>query len=121
MKIKQNHIKSNQPGFIRNFFGKRKLLTRGILAIIGLVGLVMLFFVILGYGARLQQVGQTRYLKNTVLQMANLDFSFLKKYTRGRLHEFDAIQMDIKFKHLLRIQYLREQALKEAKRVFKEE
>jgi len=83
------------------------------LAVIGIVGLSVLFFAILGYGAHLKQVGQTTYFKNAVLQMANLDFSFVKNYTSGRLQGFDDIQMDIKFKHLLRVQYLREQALKD--------
>ena len=113
MKIKQRDIKSYQSGVFRNFFAKNKLLTRVILAITGLLGLVTLFFMILGYGAHLNQIGQTSYIKNTVLQMANLDFSFVKKYTLGRLQEFDDIQMDIKFRHLQRIQYLREQALKD--------
>ncbi len=113
MKIKQIDIKSYQSGVFRNFFAKNKLLTQGILAIIGLFGLVTLFFMILGYGAHLNQIGQTSYIKNTVLQMANLDFSFVKNYTVGRLQEFDDIQMDIKFRHLQRIQYLREQALED--------
>lgn len=113
MKIKRDHRKFLHSGFMRNIFAKSNLLTRSIIFVIGLFCLATLFFVILGYGAHLRYVGQATYFKNTVLQMANLDFSFVKNYSIGRFHEFDDIQMDIKFKHLQRIQYLRKEALKE--------
>jgi hypothetical protein len=68
---------------------------------------------LLASGAHLQEMGYPTYFKNAVQRMANFDFSFVKNYTSGQLQEVDDIQVDIKFKHLLRIRYLREQALKE--------
>lgn len=113
MKVKQDKIRSPLPRAIRNFLGKRKGLSRGIVTLVGVMGIAVLFFILLASGAHLQEMGYPTYFKNAAQRMANFDFSFVKNYTAGQLQELDDIQVDIKFKHLLRIRYLREQALKE--------
>lgn len=111
MKIKQKNLGSPFKGMIRKSLKKRKFLTLGMLGAGSLLAIAIVFFSVLSYGAHLRQIGVMTYMKNTAVEMARLDFSFLKNYTRGQLHEFEEMQIDIKFKHLLRIQYLREQAL----------
>lgn len=106
--------KNNTPpsSKIQNFIEKRNKLTLWIIGLFGVGTIVFLFFATLGYGAYLKKIGHTTYFNNTLLQIADLDFSFIKNYSKGNVSSIDDIQIDIKFKHLLRIEYLREQALK---------
>jgi hypothetical protein len=114
MKIKQKKIKPPSSKRIRDFFRRRKPLAISILSLGVLMAMGVVFFAVLGYGAYLKKIGQTTYYKNTLVNVSKLDFSFVKNYAKGRLSEFDEIQIDIKFKHLLRLRYLREQALQES-------
>lgn len=72
---------------------------------------LLLFFSVLKYGAQLKQMGTMAYLKRTAIQLVNLDFSFVKHTLEAQVQEFETMNIDIKFKHLLRIEYLKEQAL----------
>ncbi len=89
----------------------RTVLKRLLLSLVGLGIAAILFFGVLAYGAHLKKIGQTRYYKPALLQIASLDFSFMKKYLRGQFTNLDKMKVDIKFKHLLRLDYLRNQAL----------
>lgn len=72
-----------------------------------------LLFSVFRYGVHLKEAGITTYFNNTLRRVAHLDFSFVGNYARGRMADFDEIAIDIKFKHLLRLQYLRERSLEE--------
>ncbi|MCB9035915.1 MAG: CotH kinase family protein [Lewinellaceae bacterium] len=111
MKIKQQNNGSNRSREILDMLKDKKSLRVWILRLAGVAAVVALFFGALGYGAYLRKTGDTGYYKHALLQMANLDFSFIKKYATGQLADLDKVDIDIKFKHLLRMEYLREQAL----------
>ncbi len=113
MKIKQKENKSYLREHTRDLFRKRKAFVKGMLLIGGLFLVIILFFGILGYGAYLKKTGETKYYKHALLRIADLDFSFLSNYAKGKFSNFDKIEIDIKFKHLSRLQYLREKALQE--------
>ena len=113
MKIKKKEENPLLPRMIRDFVRNRKSLTAGIMGLMGILLIGVVFFAVLGYGAYLKKVGDTTYYKHALLKIADMDFSFVKNYAKGQVSNFDDIKIDIKFKHLLRIQYLREQALKE--------
>lgn len=113
MKIKKKEESPLLPQMMRDFLRNRKSLTAGVLGFAGILLVGVLFFAVLGYGAYLKKVGDTTYYKHALLRIADLDFSFVKNFAQGRLQDFDEIKIDIKFKHMLRLQYLREQALKE--------
>lgn len=113
MKIKQHNNGSNRPREILDLLKDKKSLRTWFFRLAGLGLVVALFFGALGYGAYLRKTGDTGYYKHALLRIADLDFSFLKNYAQGQFAELDKFDVDIKFKHLLRIQYLREQALKE--------
>ncbi len=111
MRIEHENRTSLPSSKISNFIKKKKKLTLWLIGLFCAAGIVFLFFATLGYGAYLKKIGQTTYFNQALLSISNLDFSFVKDYTKGRMTSFDDIQIDIKFKHLLRIEYLREQAL----------
>ncbi len=113
MKVNQDQGRSHPVKSKSPYLNKNKIRVSGVIMVVGLIGLVIISGMIFGYGAYLQKIGQSKYLKQTLLRVAKLDFSFIKNYSSGQLQELDEIQMDIKFKHLSKIQYLREQALKD--------
>ena len=112
MRINQETNTSLPSSKIKNFIQKRKPLTLWFIGLSSIAAIVFLFFATLGYGAYLKKIGQTTYYNNILLKISELDFSFIKNYTKGSMTPLDEIKIDIKFKHLLRIEYLREQALK---------
>jgi len=113
MKIKQQNNGSNRSREILDFLKDKRSLRVWFLRLAGLGLVVALFFSALGYGAYLRKTGDTGYYKHALLKMADLDFSFVKNYMQGQFSELDKFDIDIKFKHMLRIEYLREQAIKE--------
>lgn len=113
MKIKQEKNRSIFRRQILSILKTRKSIVVGILGIGGMVIITALFFAILGYGAYLKKVGETKYYKHALLKIADLDFSFVSNYAKGKISTFDEIEIDIKFKHMSRLQYLREKALEE--------
>ena len=73
------------------------------------------FFLIFNYGGHLYTSGQTidyRYYGQMLKDISNLDFEFVRNYTRGQLTDVDDIKIDLKFKHLMRIEYLKREANK---------
>lgn len=95
---------------IKHVLGKRNQWGLGSL---GLVGLVLLFFIAFSYGGYLYHTAQTPHLKQTLQHLSSFDFSFLNNYTKGQFAALDEVKIDLKFKHLMRLNYLREQAAKE--------
>ena len=112
MRIQKDNNTTFSSDKIKNFVQKRKPLTLWFIGLTTVGAIVFLFFATLGYGAYLKKIGQTTYYNNILLKIADLDFSFIKNYTKGKVSDIDEVKIDIKFKHLLRIEYLREQALK---------
>ncbi len=113
MKIKEKESRTGVAKRIISSYGKKRTLLIGVYSVGVLLVAGAAFFGTLGYGAYLKKVGETTYYKHALLQMADFDFSFLKNLAKGRFSEFDKINLDIKFKHILRLQYLREQALEQ--------
>ncbi len=113
MKIKKKEESPLMPQKVSNFLSNRKTLAAGIKGMAGLTLIGILFFAILGYGAYLKKMGGATYYKHALLRIADLDFSFVNKYAKGQFSDFDDIKVDMKFKHMLRMQYLREKALQE--------
>ncbi len=112
MRIRHENSTSLPSSKIKNFIQKKSPLTLWLIGLLSIGAIVFLFFATLGYGAYLKKIGHTTYFNNTLLEISNLDFSFIKNYAQGSTNGIDDIHIDIKFKHLLRIEYLREQALK---------
>ncbi len=81
-----------------------------ILGLVVLGAIALTFLAVIRYGFDLQKNHVTGYYKHALVQIANLDFSFIKNYAVGNSSEMDDIVIDIKFKHIQRLQYLREQA-----------
>ncbi len=113
MKIKQEATDHQLDNIIRRTVGKSRKSTLWVTAILGLGAAVLLFFATLGYGAYLKKIGKATYYNQTLLNIAKLDFSFLKNYVSSATADIAEFQIDLKFKHLLRLQYLREEALKQ--------
>ncbi len=90
---------SNRNGFIK---------TMAAFMIITVFGIV--FLAVISYGAFLQKRGQTPNLKNFLIAVSELDFAFIPNYGVGMTANIDQFDIEIKFKHILRIQYLRELA-----------
>lgn len=113
MKVKG--IKNNPQAYrkVRNILKRKKRLSAGIFGFIGLAVSVMLFFAVFNYGRYLYNSGQTQLLVPVLKDLSALDFSFVNNYARGQMAELDEVKIDIKFRHLLRIEYLRKQAMKE--------
>ena len=107
MNIKETK-KTSHPIFQTRLFEKTKPLVLGIL---GLVMATILFFAVLGYGAYLNRIGESSQYKHALVRASEGDFSFVKNYTKGKFSTLDKMDLDIKFKHMMRIQYLREQAV----------
>ncbi|MFK8008556.1 MAG: CotH kinase family protein [Saprospiraceae bacterium] len=107
MNIKETK-KTSHPIFQTRLFEKTKPLLLGIL---GFVVATILFFAVLGYGAYLNRIGESSQYKHALVRAAEGDFSFVKNYTKGKFSTLDKMDIDIKFKHMMRIQYLREQAV----------
>lgn len=109
-----------------NFLWDKRWLTVGAVGLISMLGMVILFFVVFNYGGFLYKSGQTanyRYHLQMLKSAAKFDFSFLKNYMDGQMAEVEDITIDLKFKHLMRLGYLREQASREKfiNPIFKEE
>lgn len=111
MRISHENNPNLSSGKIKNFIGKRRSLRVLLITMFGLGIFGFLFFATLGYGAYLKKIGTTTYFNQALINISEFDFSFIKNYAKGRVTSFDAMQIDIKFKHLMRIEYLRNQAL----------
>ncbi|MCO6486801.1 MAG: CotH kinase family protein [Phaeodactylibacter sp.] len=112
MKIKDNKKISRFPDRARDFFRKRRSLATWALRSGAAVVAVVLLFSVFRYGIYLKEVGHTTYFNNALQKMVKMDFSFAGNYVKGSLAELDEVAIDIKFRHMLRLQYLREQSLK---------
>ena len=113
MKIKNKNKISRFPGLVRDFLRKRRSLVAWALRLGAVLVVVVLFFSVFRYGIYLKEAGHTTYFNNAMQKLVKLDFSFAGNYAKGRVAELDEIAIDIKFKHLLRLQYLREMSMKE--------
>lgn len=89
----------DKNGFVKALFS---------LFVIGVFGVMLLASI--SYGAFLQKRGQTPNLKNFLIAVSELDFSFIPNFGVAAVADVDQFDIEIKFKHMLRIQYLRELA-----------
>ena len=89
------------------------MLLKAILSLAGIAVLAVLFLAVAGYGAYVGKLGQYTYSKPVMLQISDLDFSFLADYARGEQAEFETVGLEIKPKHLDQLQSLRDQVLQE--------
>ncbi|MCO6477285.1 MAG: CotH kinase family protein [Phaeodactylibacter sp.] len=113
MKIKDKNKISRFPDRARDFLKKRKPLAGWGLRLGTVLIAVGLLFSVFRYGIHLKEAGVTTYFNTALKAAAGLDFSFVGNYAKGSLAELDEVAIDIKFKHLLRLQYLRERSLEE--------
>jgi Right handed beta helix region/CotH kinase protein len=112
MKIKQEANDHRLDALVQRTISKSKKTTLWISGIVALGLATVLFFATLGYGAHLKKIGKATYYNNILLSIARLDFSFLKNFASSTTAGIEHFQIDLKFKHLQRIQFLREEALK---------
>ncbi|MCB9298876.1 MAG: CotH kinase family protein [Lewinellaceae bacterium] len=105
--------KESDDSSLKQFFKNRKLLLRAVLSLGGIGVLVVLFLAIAGYGAYMGKIGQFAYSKPLMLKVSDLDFSFLSDYANGELSQFEAVEIDIKPKHMDQLQSLRDRILRE--------
>ena len=94
----------------RSFLSKKNGFFKAMIAIMGIMACGIVFLGAVSYGAFLQKRGQTPNLKNFLIAVSELDFAFIPNYGVGMAADIDQFDVEIKFKHMLRIQYLREQA-----------
>ncbi len=113
MKIKYRNKISRFPERARDFLSERKLLAAWGLRLGAMVVVLVMFFSVFRYGIHLKEQGFTTYFNTALQNLAKFDLSFVSNYARGSLAELDEVAFDIKFKHLLRLQYLRERSLEE--------
>lgn len=113
MKVKIIRNNSRLAEQIRNVIRKRERVPAWMLGLGGFLFFLFFFFGVFNYGRYLYLSGRTQQFVPIVKDLSRLDFSFAKKYAQGQMAAPDDVKIDIKFKHLLRIQYLREQAMKE--------
>ena len=92
--------------------GHRKQKGQLLLSLGSLFVLPLLLLVVLNYGVYLKKTEYTSYIKETMLKVAKLDFAFVQNFASGQFAELEEMKVDIKFKHLQRLEYLREQSLK---------
>lgn len=124
MKIGRNESDISSAPFPVRFFKNRKLLLRAVLSLAGLAVMAVLFLAVAGYGAYIGKIGQFGYTKPVMLQISDLDFSFLADYAKGEKEAFDKVELDIKPKHLEQLQSLRDRILQEgaaSEEILKEE
>ncbi len=113
MKVKTIRNNSRLAERVRNVVRKRERVPFWLMGTAGFLFFALFFFGVFNYGRYLYLSGQTQHFVPIVKDLSRLDFSFIKKYAQGQMAEPDDVKLDIKFKHLLRIQYLREQAMQE--------
>ncbi len=111
MKIKQNN-RSSAYKEVLDLFRDRRSMRAWALRLVAAGAVVGLFFAALGFGAYLRKTGDTGYYQHPLLRAAGLDFSFIGKYLGGQAAGLENVDIDIELKHLLGMQQLREQALK---------
>ncbi len=81
-----------------------------------LAGILLIFTSTFRYGIHLYESGQSRYFKylsESFKELAKFDFTGLQNYATSHFTAIDDMKLDIKFKHLQRIHYLRDLALQE--------
>lgn len=110
MKIKQRNNGSARSQEILESLKNAKALRMWALRFTGFGVIAILLVAAIGYGVQLQKTRVTSYYKHALVQLAEFDFSFLKNYASGTFADLDNMVIDIKFKHIQRLQYLREQA-----------
>ena len=113
MKVRRIKNDSRFAQKLRDVIRARKRMPLWMTGTIGIAVFAMCFLGVFNYGRYLYTSGQTQHFVPVLKDLSRLDFSFVKKYAQGQMAEIDDIQIDIKFKHLLRIQYLREKAMQE--------
>ncbi|MCO6491582.1 MAG: CotH kinase family protein [Phaeodactylibacter sp.] len=113
MNIKNRNTISRFPDRARDFLKKRKALAAWGVRLGTTLVVAGLFFSVFRYGIHLKEQGFTTYFNTALQKLAKLDFSFVSNYAKGSLAQLDEVAIDIKFRHLLRLQYLREQSLRE--------
>lgn len=113
MKVKALRNNSRFIEKARNVIRQPNRIPSWMLGLAGALFFVLFFFGVFNYGRYLYLSGQTQHFVPVVKDFSRLDFSFVKKYTQGQMARPDEVKIDIKFKHLLRIQYLRELAMQE--------
>lgn len=113
MKIKRTNEIPRFSERSRDFLKKRKLLAAWGMRLGSILVVATLFFSVFRYGIHLKEQGFTTYFNTALQKLAKLDFSFVSNYGKGSMAELDEVAIDIKFKHLLRLQYLRERSLEE--------
>jgi hypothetical protein len=94
----------------KSYLSKRNGFFKAMFAFMGIMAFGVVFLAAISYGAFLQKRGQTPNLKNFLIAVSELDFAFIPNYGVGMTADIDQFDIEIKFKHMLRIQYLREQA-----------
>ncbi|MCB9264171.1 MAG: CotH kinase family protein [Lewinellaceae bacterium] len=112
MKIGRKESDASSSSF-RRFLNNRKLLIRAVFSLAGIGALAILFVGVAAYGAYVGKSGQYAYSKPVMLQISDLDFSFLAGYTKGRQPEFEEVELDIRSKHLDQLQALRDRVVQE--------
>ena len=94
----------------KNYLGNRNGFFKAMFAFVGIMAFGIVVLGAISYGAFLQKRGQTPNLKNFLIAVSELDFAFIPNYGVGLAADIDQFDIEMKFKHMLRIQYLREQA-----------
>jgi CotH kinase protein len=110
MKIKGIASPSSITQAVKGVFGKRNGFIKAVFAVLGIGVFGVIFLAAISYGAFLQKRGQTPNLKNFLIAVSELDFAFIPNFGVGMNADIDRFDIEIKFKHQLRIQYLRELA-----------
>ncbi len=94
----------------KNLLGSRRGIIKTLVVLAGIMVFSVMFLAAISYGAFLQKRGQTPNLKNFLIAVKELDFAFIPNFVTGTSSEIDRFDIEMKFKHSMRIQYLREQA-----------
>lgn len=94
----------------RGLFGKRNGFFKALVILAGIMVFSVIFLAAISYGAFLQKRGQTPNLRNFLVAVSEMDFAFIPNYGTGMNAEIDRFDIEMKFKHSMRIQYLRELA-----------
>ncbi len=110
MKIKGFSSVASPVKVAKSYLSKRNGFVKTLVAFMGITVFGVMFLAAISYGAFLQKRGQTPNLKNFLIAVSELDFAFIPNYGVGMTADIDRFDIEIKFKHMLRIQYLRERA-----------
>jgi len=107
MEIHDNNIRESFLRRIIKRIGAKRIITNLLLAIIFLG----FGFGCIVYGAYLNKTSQTSVLKMFLIRMSEFDLSFIPNYAESKTADIENLDIDINFKNLEKIRYLREKAL----------